>query len=101
MNYVRSNGSSLKYQRFASSGCKDIGIRQFEFVAKTQFLYTDRICFIFVKYAFHFKLPDLTQPLKIIKLRLMKIIKKSCVSICSHAREEGGLIEISRFYNTF
>ena len=25
---------SLKYQRFASPGCKDIGIRKFEFVSK-------------------------------------------------------------------
>ena len=39
MNYVRSNNLSLKYQRFASSGSKDIGIIKFEFVAKTQFLY--------------------------------------------------------------
>ena len=29
----------MKNQRFAPSGCKDIGIRRFEFVAKTQFLY--------------------------------------------------------------
>jgi len=29
----------LKYQRFTPSGCKDIGARKFEFVAKTQFLY--------------------------------------------------------------
>ena len=28
----------MKYQRFAPSGCKDIGIRYFAFVAKTQFL---------------------------------------------------------------
>jgi len=28
----------LKYQRFAPSDCEDIGIRRFEFVAKTQFL---------------------------------------------------------------
>ena len=38
MNYVRSNNLSLKYHKFTSSGCKDIGIRKFEFVAKTQFL---------------------------------------------------------------
>ena len=38
MNSVRSNNLSLKYQRFATSGCKDIRIRKFEFVAKTQFL---------------------------------------------------------------
>jgi len=28
----------LKYQRFTPSGCKDIGIRKFEFVAKNPFL---------------------------------------------------------------
>ena len=39
VNSVKSNGLSLKYQRFASSGCKDIGFRKFEFAAKTQFLY--------------------------------------------------------------
>ena len=38
MNSVRPNNISLKYQRFTSSDCKDIGIRQFEFVTKTQFL---------------------------------------------------------------
>ena len=38
MNAVRSNNVSLKYQRPTPSGCKDIGIRKFEFVAKTQFL---------------------------------------------------------------
>ena len=30
---------SFKYKRFTPSGCEDIGIRKFEFVAKTQFLY--------------------------------------------------------------
>ena len=39
MNSVRSNSLSLKYQGFSPSGCQDIGIRKFEFVAKTQFLY--------------------------------------------------------------
>ena len=34
MNDVRSNNLSLKYQRFPFSGCKDIGIRRSEFVAK-------------------------------------------------------------------
>ena len=38
MNSVRSNNLSLKYQRFTPSGCKDIGIIKFEFVAKTQVL---------------------------------------------------------------
>ena len=37
-NYDRSNSLSLKYQRFTPSGCKDIGIRKFEFVAKTHFI---------------------------------------------------------------
>ena len=39
MDLVRSDDLSLKYQRCTSSGCKDIDIRKFEFVAKTQFLY--------------------------------------------------------------
>ena len=30
MNSVRSNNLSLKYQRFTPQGCKDIGIRKFE-----------------------------------------------------------------------
>ena len=38
MNSVRSNSLSLKYQEFPPSGCQDIGIRKFDFVAKTQFL---------------------------------------------------------------
>ena len=32
----------MKYRRFATSSCKDLGIRNFELVAKTQFL-----CFSF------------------------------------------------------
>ena len=40
---------SLKYQRFTLSGCQDIGIRTFEFVAKTQILrrFTRNSCFLF------------------------------------------------------
>jgi len=38
MNSFRSNSLSLKYQGFPPSGCKDIKIRKYEFVAKTQFL---------------------------------------------------------------
>ena len=33
------NNLSLKYKRFTPLSCTDIGIRKFEFVAKTQFLY--------------------------------------------------------------
>ena len=47
INYVRSNGLSLKYQRFTSSGWKDIGFSKFEFVAKTQFLLAI-ICVIYL-----------------------------------------------------
>ena len=36
---VISKSLSLKYQKFAQSDCNDIGIRNFEFVTKTQFLY--------------------------------------------------------------
>ena len=39
MNYIRSNNLSLKWQRFTPSGWKDIWIRQFKFVSKTQFLW--------------------------------------------------------------
>ena len=35
MSSVRSNNTSLKYQSFTLSDCKDIGIIKFEFVAKT------------------------------------------------------------------
>ena len=38
MSYVRLKNLSLNNQRFTPSVCKDIGIRKFEFVAKTQFL---------------------------------------------------------------
>ena len=39
MNSVRANSLSLKCQSFTPSGYKDIGIRTFEFVAKSEFLY--------------------------------------------------------------
>ena len=38
MNSVISNNLSLKYQKCTLLGCKDIEIRKFEFVTKTQFL---------------------------------------------------------------
>ena len=41
MNSVRPNNLSLKYQRFTSSDCKDIGIRPFEFVPVPLRLITD------------------------------------------------------------
>ena len=34
----------MKYERFAPSGCKNIGIRSFKSVAKTQFLLIQK-CF--------------------------------------------------------
>ena len=36
---VRLNDLSLKYHRFATSSCKDLVTRNFELVAKTQFLW--------------------------------------------------------------
>ena len=39
MTSVKLNNLSLKYQRNTSLGCKDIGFKKFEFVAKTQFLH--------------------------------------------------------------
>jgi len=38
MTSVGLNNLSLKYKRFEPSGCKDIGTRKFELVAKTQTL---------------------------------------------------------------
>ena len=38
MNSVKSNNLILRYQNVTLSGCKDIEIRKFEFVVKTQFL---------------------------------------------------------------
>ena len=40
MNSVRSN--SLQSQRSPTSGCTDMGIKKFEFAAKTQFLYVKK-----------------------------------------------------------
>ena len=39
MDCVRSNNLNLKYQGFTPVGCKGIGFRNFEFVAKTQFVW--------------------------------------------------------------
>ena len=39
MNSVRSNCISMKYQRFTLSGCEDIDIGKFDFVAKSQCFY--------------------------------------------------------------
>jgi len=44
MNSVRSNNLSLKNEKFRASGCKDAGIRKFEFVAKTHFLCLSQTC---------------------------------------------------------
>ena len=40
MSYIRSQSLSLKHKRFKPSSCKDIGIRKFELVTKSQFLLT-------------------------------------------------------------
>ena len=40
MNSFRSKNLCLKYEKFTPSAGKDIEIRKFEFVAKTQFLIT-------------------------------------------------------------
>ena len=53
MNYVKLSILGLKYQRFTSSGCKDMGLRNFEFVAKNSFTlnppssYLSVLCFLF------------------------------------------------------
>ena len=45
MNSVRSNNLNLRWQRFTSSGWKDIEIKKFEFLTKTQFLNGDKTHF--------------------------------------------------------
>ena len=40
MNSFESIDLRLKYKMFTPTGCKDIGIRIFEFVAKTKNLFT-------------------------------------------------------------
>ena len=44
INSFRSNSLSLKYQRFTPSGCEAIGVRKFEFVAKTVFNPQTQMC---------------------------------------------------------
>ena len=51
MNSVRSNKLSLKYQRFTSSGCKDIGTIKSEFVGKAYCRFQCKIYFyVYIKY---------------------------------------------------
>ena len=50
---VRSNNLSLKYQRFEPLGCKDTGIINFLFVAKTQFLSELLILSLTINYDTH------------------------------------------------
>ena len=47
MNVFRQNNLSLKHQRFTPSGCQDIGIQKFEFVAKTQLLWMKKGMFFY------------------------------------------------------
>ncbi len=51
MNSVRSNNVSLKYQRFATLGSKDIKIINSEFLANTQFLYRTKktLCAFYIE----------------------------------------------------
>ena len=56
MNLNESNSLSLEYKRYTSSACKDIDIRKFEFVTKTQFLLNGKLstianfadCYIYI-----------------------------------------------------
>ena len=43
INSVTSNNLSLKYQRFTLAGCKDMGTIPFELLAKTQFLFREKL----------------------------------------------------------
>ena len=62
MNSVRSNNISLKYRRPTPTGCKDIGVRKFKFVTKTQFLCTQKkeekfCCLFLVNLVMYYKMP--------------------------------------------
>ena len=46
MNSVRSNNLSLKYKRFTTSDCKDLGIVKFVLMAKTKLFYPPRLEYI-------------------------------------------------------
>jgi len=58
MNIVKSNNLTLKYKMFTSPGSKDIGIRKFKFLTKTQcapyFIYRESKIFI-IKSILHSK----------------------------------------------
>ena len=48
MIFDRLNSQSIKCQKFTPSGCKDIAIEKFEFVAKTQFFAMSAIYFNYI-----------------------------------------------------
>ena len=49
MNFVRPINLSLIYERFVPSGCKDVGVKIFEFATNTQFLSASiYICFVYL-----------------------------------------------------
>ena len=99
MNSVRSNNISLKYQRFTTLGSKDIGIINSEFVAKTQFLYIEKLpkVVIILKHIrssffkpLFFKITAISVLLTISKLTLLSFVKgltgsfsKACRSLNS------------------
>ena len=79
MKDVRSNNVILKYQRFTSSGCKDIRIPNIEFVAKTQFL-----------------LHACTEFLRIYTNTWIIIIKNKCLKIFNKGSDSWQQILISK-----
>ena len=68
MNSVRSNNLSLKYQ----SDSKDIEVKIFDFVPKSQFLYNIKICTL-----------DLTLVIKLSFSILLKLLKICRIYTCA------------------
>ena len=67
--------NSLKYQRSTNSGCKDIGIRKSEFLAKTQFL-----CMI--------KIKEISSCIKINYFQLWLLYNSDCIKVLNFLRQK-------------
>ena len=80
---VITNSLSLKYQKFTHSSFKDIGIRKFEFVTKTQFLCPPIIVIvlktIFGTMKIPSKFPTIIRELSLYKKFEPTIVRKICV----------------------
>ena len=83
----------MKYQRFAQSGCKDIGIRRFEFVAKTQLLYVYTLPSLFIDWysLSRYDLKTLFKKIVFFFLSYTKRIEYIYHSLCSYTNVKVGI----------